>query len=319
MVGRHSLTGPRDPDPAFQESLLSCGVVTALTTACRALSQSDLPGAGIELKGFLTAIVDHMSLFPSVWLPQSLRAGLLDILFTSRHRKIVNRTLINLVKHVIFPATVSHSVLAQLQTSLSQVRDRDAKAIFRHTGLLTLWMNLIEVVESRFRILAEYHTGMLTAARASDDLECAKIRPKSELKRCSGCLAAYYCSGTCQANDWMRGGHRKTCDGLSLRREEFSHPSSRDRSFLRLVHHEWMTRREEIAQQHLLSEQIHPSEVLCTVLDFTAGIEVGPLDSSVRSRFEFDIDRVMRSGGRMELQLLKVMDSRQSRMWPFLL
>ncbi|KAJ6458207.1 hypothetical protein C8R45DRAFT_1183650 [Mycena sanguinolenta] len=319
MVTNESITGHQDP--ALQQCLVSCGIVAPPTIACRALCRSKQPGVRMELGGLLSALIDQISLAPSISLPRSLRAGLLEILFTSLHRETVYLSLCMLLEHVIIPATVYHSVLTQLQTCLPEVRDRNAKAIFGDV-VLKHWKSLLALADSRFPIVVEYNTTALTATRACDDAQCRIIRLKQEFKRCSGCLMADYCSETCQANDWRRCAHRQTCDDLSFRQEEYSSISPKNQSFLRaLAHHEYMTRRAEIAQKHLRSKQLYPSEVLCTVFDFTVGtckVEVGRVNSSVRSRFEFEVERATESGGDIQLHLMKVMDGVQPHMLPFL-
>ncbi|KAF7324314.1 MYND-type domain-containing protein [Mycena sanguinolenta] len=114
IVASESVTGYQDPE--FQDDLLSHGIVAALTTAVRALCRSTLETAGIELKGLLPALVDQLSLCSPTYLPESLRAGLLDIIFTSQHREVMSSSLTALLENVLPPATVYHSVLMELQT-----------------------------------------------------------------------------------------------------------------------------------------------------------------------------------------------------------
>ncbi|KAJ6474923.1 hypothetical protein C8R45DRAFT_1160157 [Mycena sanguinolenta] len=195
-------------------------------------------------ESLLSALVDQISLAPSISLPRSLRAGLLEILFTSLHRETVYLSLCTLLEH---------------KSAIGTRRPYS-------------------------------NTTALTATRACDDAQCRIIRPKQEFKRCSGCLTANYCSETCQTNDWRRGGHRQTCDDLSFRREEYSSISPKNQSFLRaLAHHEYMTRRAEIAQKHLRSKQLYPSEVLCTVFDFTVGTGTVSKPIAVQSTLEYDL------------------------------
>ncbi|KAF7324232.1 MYND-type domain-containing protein [Mycena sanguinolenta] len=335
---------PHEPDPVFQKALLSCGIVNALTAASRALCESTDHGAGRVLKGFFPALVDHISSFPSLWLTESLRTGLLDIVFAPRHRDAISSSLSGLFNHVLLPAAAYHSVLVQFRISLGGVRDVDAAAIFDDAALLAHWESFLEVAENRCRILGEYENGTLMAPRVCDDLEVGylmhalrgdldfspgqsaqKVFPKQDLKRCGGCLTTYYCSPKCQANDWECGGHRQACGDLSSRREQYySRHSARDRSFLRtLVYHEYTTRREEIAQKHLLLVKQYPSELPSTAFDFTkpnAEIVVGPLEG-LRPLLEFEVEKATRSGGKTELYVAKVLygDHGMPRVWPFLL
>ncbi|KAJ6527719.1 hypothetical protein B0H19DRAFT_1195573 [Mycena capillaripes] len=250
LVSPQKVPGPYDI--AFNEALLSYGLIAAVTTAARALCRSTLACADLEVTAVFLTVVIQLTSCPTKWIPEALRAGLLEVLFTLNHRKHISSGFVMLLKNVLSPATVYHSVLSELQTSFPQVRNRKAGAILEDPGLLVYWDKFVELVETRLPILDEYNAGVLTATRVCDNLECARICTKGELKRCGACLAAYYCSPPCQASDWRRGGHRQACGDLSSRRKETSHTSARDRSFFRaLVHHEYATRREEIEQKHL--------------------------------------------------------------------
>ncbi|KAJ6507067.1 hypothetical protein C8R45DRAFT_971447 [Mycena sanguinolenta] len=309
-----------DPYPVFQAALLSCGIVAALTTAARAVCQSAVTHADTVLHMILTALINHLSLFPSVYLVESLRAGLLEILFSSKHRHELSRSMMNLLKTVIFPATVYRSLLVQLPTFISQVRNRNAAAIFRDTSLLAQWMRLLEVVKSRSHLAEKHATGVLTVTGVCDDLGCARTRSKKDLKCCSGCLTAYYCSPTCQANDWRHGGHRQTCRDFLFRQNQLAQTSSRDRSFLRaLIHQEYMVQREEIAHKHHLFAEAAPGQMPVILFDFLSGaccIEVGMLPD-IESPFDVDVDRATRSGGQIQLHFVKVKVGPQYRQWPF--
>ncbi|KAJ6455179.1 hypothetical protein C8R45DRAFT_1188328 [Mycena sanguinolenta] len=230
-----------------------------------------------------------------------------------------------LLQHVLLPATVYYSVLIQLRISLSQVRNPNTATIFRDNTLLAHWRNFVEVAERRFRIVNKYSDGTLTAPRGCDDPECAKIYPKHDLKRCSGCLTTYYCSQACQTNDWRRGGHRLTCGDLSLRQErDYARHSSRDRSFLRAItYHEYTARRDEIAMTRLIRMQQYPGQIMCMLFDFTqptCEIVVGPLEGLIRlGPFECEVEQTTRSEGRIELHLMRVQHGGQGalRVWPF--
>ncbi|KAJ7260463.1 hypothetical protein B0H12DRAFT_373949 [Mycena haematopus] len=320
LVAPESLTRPL-LDVEFKDALLSCGIVPTLTTASRALCRSALVTAGVAVKAFFPALVDQIVSFPPIWLPESLRAGLLEILFTSHHRESIYPLFIDLLEGLMSPHSVYHSVLTQLRTSLPQVRDQNAAAIFSDATLLARWESFLQVVEDRFRILDEYNAGVLNPPRGCDDLECLKICAKQELKRCSGCRTAHYCSSTCQSNDWRHGGHRQTCGDLASHRKESPRTSSRDRSFLRaLMHHQSTMRAEEIAHKHRIFIQTYPGEAPCTVFDFTTGacrVEVVAIHWFLQSQRGVDANGATSRVARIELHLMKVMQGRKSVVWPF--
>jgi hypothetical protein len=41
---------------------------------------------------------------------------------------------------------------------------------------------------------------------------CKVCRKEGKMKKCSGCLQAYYCSGECQKSDWKK--HKKLCKNI---------------------------------------------------------------------------------------------------------
>ncbi|KAJ7240706.1 hypothetical protein C8J57DRAFT_1245150 [Mycena rebaudengoi] len=54
--------------------------------------------------------------------------------------------------------------------------------------------------------------------RACDSLKYGAIITKKRRRRCTGCLAAYYCSGKCQALDWD-AGNRLVCQRIRRNRQ----------------------------------------------------------------------------------------------------
>ncbi|KAJ7935802.1 hypothetical protein B0H13DRAFT_2462668 [Mycena leptocephala] len=172
LIGSTSAAVRGQYDSAFRDALLSHGLVTSLTIASRALSQSTDPVAEIELKGLFGALVGHLSCFPRPrWITEALRAGLLPAVFacgTARHIEGTGGSLVDLLQSVLPASTVYHSVLSQLQVSLVEVGDA---GIFGDPDLLGHWESFVELVESRLQIMEEYHTDSLTATKACDSLE----------------------------------------------------------------------------------------------------------------------------------------------------
>ncbi|KAF8209629.1 hypothetical protein K438DRAFT_235221 [Mycena galopus ATCC 62051] len=219
--------GSEDAGPvwgtAFRDALLSHGIIPTLMTASRVLSQptTKLHIAEKRLKGFLTHAIDFMCSFPcSKWIRVALRAGLLPAIFacgTAHHIEATRDLLVVLLQYVLPTSMVYHSVLSQLRISLVEVRDQDAAATFADAEVLELWTRFREMLQCRLEVLDGYNTGSLPATMVCDNLECAKVCHKHELRRCGGCTVTYYCSRHCQSNDWC-GEHRQMCAALSSRR-----------------------------------------------------------------------------------------------------
>ncbi|KAJ7616365.1 hypothetical protein DFH06DRAFT_1483845 [Mycena polygramma] len=326
VVGILYLVGKigREWDLALRDALLAQGIVTALTNAGRALSSCPLPVAEIEMKSIFTALVDDLACFPRHRrITDSLRAGLLHVIFncgSARHRQRTGAFLRYLLQDILPPATVYHSVLTQLRLSLAEVCDRDATAVFADPEILKHWLHFVELVEKRLQVVDLYNMGSLGTTTACNSLKCARISAKYELQRCSGCSLSYYCSRTCQTDDWRYGGHRERCRALSSRGD---HPSmfmsARDRSFLRmLVHHDYIARREDIALDHLFHMQGNLGPFLpYTLFDYSEGT----CEVQTRTCAELDpsfLEEAVRSaasGGRMQLHLVKVLDGKGSATW----
>ncbi|KAJ6489738.1 hypothetical protein C8R45DRAFT_991694 [Mycena sanguinolenta] len=311
----------KDPDLPFRAALLSCGVVGTLTVVSRALCRSNVVQAKAEVQTLVDGLAEFISTCPVRWLVHSLRAGLLEVLFNPEQREVLSPCLGDFLQNVILPATVYRSVLFQLHSSLLEVRDRDAGAIFRDGALLKLWEHVVELVERRAPMAEEFNTGASSVQRKCDYVECSELRPKQELKRCSGCLSAHYCSPMCQAEDWRLGEHRQRCNHHSLHRKKFSHIPSRDRSFLQaLTYHEYLTRREEIGHHLRLFVQRNPREVPCMIFDFTTGAcEIALVAvNSMRSQFGTEFDRLTGSrGDRHTKRFIKFSDGSQLHILPF--
>ncbi|KAJ7649424.1 hypothetical protein DFH06DRAFT_1208212 [Mycena polygramma] len=281
---------------------------------------SSLEVAEIELKAIFSALVDDLACFPRHrWITESLRAGLLPLLFSYGSARQLRRgrgSLRYILKGILPPSTVYHSVLTELQISLVEVRNRDAAAAFEDPVILEHWVHFLELAEQRLQFMDLHSASFMPSMRACDDLECAKIGEKRKFKRCSGCSLAYYCSQTCQTNDWRRGAHRERCRRVS----RDSSVSARDRSFLRaLLHHDYAMRQEEITLDHLLLMKEHPGAALYTLFDYTDGScksETG-LHNDLDAEWDTDVVRVADSGGRMQVHLLRVLDDATCRTLSF--
>ncbi|KAJ7899693.1 hypothetical protein B0H13DRAFT_2029664 [Mycena leptocephala] len=270
-------------DVAVRDTLLSQGIVTALTTASRALSSSTEPNAKIALKGLFGALVSAFSTFPAhKWIIQALRAGLLPAVFSCSSSRNIAKTLpslLYLLQGLLPASTVYHSVLSLLQDSLVEVRDRNPASVFGNS-------------EERLQVVKQYNTGSLLATRACNRGDfsrrsCNKICDKHELKRCAGCTANYW----------------------------DSHLSTRDRSFMRaLVLHDYLAAKENISMMIIHSMHADATDFTYTRFDYFSGrckIGVGSLQEVV-PQFPYDVGRVMKSNWSMHLHAIKVFEGDDS-------
>ncbi|KAJ6490839.1 hypothetical protein C8R45DRAFT_1073605 [Mycena sanguinolenta] len=152
MVANHG-------DWTLGDTLLSCGIVTALTTATLTLCRGTVRLSEAILAEIFPILMEQSSFSP-VYMAESFRAGLLEIVFVPPlRRRLISRFFCHFLEDTLPACTVYYSVLVQLQTSFPQVRDRDAATIFRDDPLLGHWQSFTELVEDRLRLLDEYSTG----------------------------------------------------------------------------------------------------------------------------------------------------------------
>ncbi|KAF7349722.1 MYND-type domain-containing protein [Mycena sanguinolenta] len=316
----------RRPDPTIQDAFRSCGIVTILTTAARALGKSSLDTAGIALRSFLFALLDHVASFPPVWLTDSLRADLLDIFFSPHHRGAISVPLRRLLEEVLIPAAVYHSVLVELRAPLAQVRDRDAAKIFGDTLLLAHWKSFLGVAESRFKILDEYNNGSLMATRACDDVAVSGIIPwlprsliypmdvsphttvPQNVKPMTGnavdtvgCVTTFHLAEN-ETIPVIPPGIGLFCALSSITSIERGRRKSH-----RSAGSSW---------------DAFSREMPCTIFDFTISsceIVVVPLKGlKYLGMFQCEVQQTIRCAGTMDLNLMKVIyDAGEPRVWPF--
>ncbi|KAJ7190651.1 hypothetical protein GGX14DRAFT_482808 [Mycena pura] len=301
----------------FRTALLNQGVITALTIVVRALTTSEQPQTDIFLNFVLQTLTRSLTYSESqVLITEALRAGLLRSLFSCGSRKNtaeINRYILCLLRERLPPCTVYFSVLSQLRTSLREVQDLDPVFYFARRDHLQHWQAFVDLVAERFEVVEVYRTGSLTALRACDNLECAKICSKRQLKRCSQCSVRLYCSLSCQKSDW-RNEHRADC--LNLRERHLAQStrlSVRDMSFLRaLMNHDYALKQEDIALDLLRFMHAHPSRLPHTRFDYSQGrCEVSidrksEDDLAIEALYPEDTARVRRSAGTMQMHLLGV-------------
>ncbi|KAF7312874.1 MYND-type domain-containing protein [Mycena kentingensis (nom. inval.)] len=149
-----------------------------------------------------------------------------------------------------------------------------------HTRVATdLWQTFFDLASERIQILDLYESGELPKLRACDNLQCGKVLPRQELKRCSECKAVYYCSQACQRADYRdpQAGHRSSCLELgAVKRATLLEYAPKDRSFLvALLNWGYDRHRVDIALRYLDELRrvgTNGTKTLYTVFDWTSGV-----------------------------------------------
>ncbi|KAJ6565856.1 hypothetical protein DFH09DRAFT_1472597 [Mycena vulgaris] len=177
--------------------------------------------------------------------------------------------------------------------------------------------------------------GNSSSMRACDNSQCGDIRDKSELERCSGCLAFYYCSQTCQIHDWRLGGHRRSCRRygyLGLTSRVKSALGARERAFLHALLDRDYKHRLSICVQQVAFMVAHSDELFLTSFDYSLGavnitVESAMAASDVMSvansvvmsvagpEWTDTMRRAAESEGRLQLHAMRIPEGTALRCW----
>ncbi|KAF7329195.1 MYND-type domain-containing protein [Mycena kentingensis (nom. inval.)] len=144
----------------------------------------------------------------------------------------------------LLPATLADpKTLALVNKGLIEVAPLTSwQSSFRQSYVGKDWEVLTVIARRWSHVLSQVVAPEYVAVGICDNLECGKIDERKAFRRCSGCLAFYYCSDACQVADWTRGGHRTSCalyNDFLLSENAASHPSYLGRSFIRALLHQF--------------------------------------------------------------------------------
>ncbi|KAK7028625.1 hypothetical protein R3P38DRAFT_2937547 [Favolaschia claudopus] len=276
----------------FVDVLLEMGLVTSLTNLSRAVFDGSLPAdvSNLSYYEYLLAFLRPCPRHQRV--VEALRAGFLPTVLQAGIALPKCRALLF---DCLSSVTTLHSSLSQIRASLGQIKDINEKARFIKESsppFYKSWQDFMAVLKDRFQALDAYNAGRLNVPICCHNHECAGTFHKQEMKVCSGCTIAYYCSKACQQTDWL-GGHRQFCTRLSWRSRVDCHPehspmTARNNSFLHtLLYWEFRSRQKEIALGYLRFMQNKPDKTPYMLFDFRHGAcqiqidEIEELDSAL--------------------------------------
>jgi hypothetical protein len=158
-----------DWDVPFRHTLLSRGIITALTSVLCSVGRSTHPIAMLQTKGFLVSLVSGLMSSPAhPRITESLRAGLLPAILSCGSIDTENETtdlLVEVLRDILPGSTVYHSILLQLELSLSEVREVKAETMLARPTLIKLWQCFLTLAENRLRVMKEYDACALSTSR----------------------------------------------------------------------------------------------------------------------------------------------------------
>ncbi|KAJ6605183.1 hypothetical protein DFH09DRAFT_1299924 [Mycena vulgaris] len=267
-----------DPGTAACPALLAQGVVKAVTIVLCSYSSpaaTPIPGTKDLLRDCFSILESLGGFSEKRWVGVALDAGLLRaIVFCGVGGfKEIRVVVTTLVRDVLPPFLVSHSLLSALKPAMGQVQKFTTTSSFKASAIYTDWTRFSGLANERIALMQQYDRGLFAHLKlqACENSKCSRpgLRSEDEFKRCCGCLASVYCSQECQVADWNDGGHRDICEairaGLPYNRETLS---TRDKSFLgALVNSEYQKVKYELLLQQIHFVRRSPG-VQCSTLHF---------------------------------------------------
>ncbi|KAJ7504795.1 hypothetical protein B0H11DRAFT_2187157 [Mycena galericulata] len=323
---------------SISPTLLSSGVVASLVSATCAISGSAmaLNDQSDGIPNLLLDIFDVLETLLAVHpahraIGHALDAGLLRaIILTSiaceDMEDVKSTALWKMLDTTLPAATVYYTVVTRLGARMSQVQSLVKDPAFKKSPFHPVWSTFEDVSEERIELMTNLNSSESNLAKACDNMECQVIRGRTAFRRCSSCQQVYYCSSECQRLDWIMGGHRQMCHSFRAFRHRNPDLTRRNVAFMRALIHQDVQMFTYVAGAHLTHRlsrmRERPSEPLVTVIDYTRGnahmfvkflADERADDKNSDILWEEHILRAAKSGGRMELHLLRVRDGDRTR------
>ncbi|KAJ6548213.1 hypothetical protein DFH09DRAFT_1170001 [Mycena vulgaris] len=319
--GIHGFRGP------FAAALVSSDIARVLAATAHALAEHTRDDVAYTLDQCFF-ILGRIFVTPSGYrfLPSALSNELLQAFVFSAHLPGQTAKHLDLFLTILPASLVYHGVLSELGKAPCFAMLGLATA-FQGSKHLEKWRRFSTLAQQRLALFRYTESKDYVPFKACDNLECSTVDSKDKFRRCSGCLSFYYCSRPCQIIDWRRGGHRDACAAYgSLFLSEQSDLTVRERGFLRaLVHEEYSASKAHIYAQQTAALQQDPDAVLFTLFDYSIGaVRITVHAANGASLFavglraygaEWDdsVARAARSGGRMALDVVRLLDGRAPR------
>ncbi|KAJ7504980.1 hypothetical protein B0H11DRAFT_2273188 [Mycena galericulata] len=313
----------------FYVALAENDIGGVLSSAACALVQSAEDASEYALnKCFLILAQIFISERGHNWIPSALSRGLLRALvscpqFTDQISRQLNFFFLMLPSSLIY-----YRVVSEMGGALEAAQDLASAKAFKDSEVHAKWEGFVELAQERLNLLKMFDSEDFTPLKACDNLECGNIRPKTDFKRCSGCLSFYYCSDICQAADWQEGGHRTSCAAYSsnLCLNARQRLTVREREFIRaVVHDDYCGNKPHIYVEQFGMLRRSPDSLPFTMFDYSSGplhVTVQPAESATRDlstmrgagdEWADSVARAKRSGRRMALHIVTIRTGRTVR------
>ncbi|KAJ6472902.1 hypothetical protein C8R47DRAFT_721729 [Mycena vitilis] len=215
-VGMDLSQSPSQDRPLpFIEALRRLGTPTLTVAAC-ALSGADFLAASSAVSAILW-LVTLSNRLPraEICVAESIKHGLLYASIASARsafsRDVYPQSMV-LLAFLLPLCTIHGAVLALLDEALVEVQDLVLAHDFASTELWPSWQKLVDLVGQRRLLLQRLDPSERLMLKACANMACGRIQEAGLFQRCAGCRRVYYCSKSCQTDDWRTGGHRDVCN-----------------------------------------------------------------------------------------------------------
>ncbi|KAJ7643427.1 hypothetical protein DFH06DRAFT_1426466 [Mycena polygramma] len=156
------------------------------------------------------------------WVAQAVDAGVLRVIceLAPLLEEKLHRFCGGCVRHILRDTLPKHmvylSVVKLVDRELGEIDEAMTNACVGQTWLRADWRSLLHLTAVRSAV-AKLPKSLKGAARIPcESTTCGKVGPKTGLRRCSGCMFAYYCCKQCQKDAWPN--HRGYCKAKKLTR-----------------------------------------------------------------------------------------------------
>ncbi|KAF7304145.1 MYND-type domain-containing protein [Mycena indigotica] len=220
------LHGAAEHNPDFQSALLARDLAPALVRTAHAIQTS----AASQPSALTIPLLD-VYFFPAIQLltqppdvavlADACRGPLVQMLLGHSlfPDERVRAAALRMILEILPQWTLYASILPKLNKSLAQANTLAPRVLRRASPeFIEAWNSFTALVTARMEVYTAFRQDDTPRMAGCAGLQCSKIGPIHEFKRCGGCFSIYYCSKACQHEDFLKGSHREDC---SMWREQF--------------------------------------------------------------------------------------------------
>ncbi|KAI0733893.1 hypothetical protein C8Q72DRAFT_880611 [Fomitopsis betulina] len=259
-----------------------------------------------------------------IWISQAVGAGLLTHFadcspYLSRLKPIDLEKVLSIIDETLPAYTGYRSVLEAMEPSMNRINRGPKRRKIMDSPAKDAWLAFEKLYNERMAYLSLYRSidsggpsplpvyldsrPSARQPKVCDNPQCRRTAGEAEIRKCSACLATFYCSKQCQVAAWKYGNHKEMCILKQRERIEGKQEiiSGRDVTFFN--HCAVLDARRNIASIIEEANRKYPGTPyhhLIIEVDFS----VIPTAFHIQSVEEFDFNRCTVDGSRARSQAL---------------